>query len=240
MKVSRLATESPAKADEAGLKVDDQILAVNGTPIKYFHQFIQQYETIEGDPFSMDILRGKDTLNVSYVSLFPQEKSLMQKIFKPSLELPKRRRIGFEMYGPKHYFDHETQSFSMAEAIPGGMKKSGDFLMSQLKAFKQMFANKIKASESLGSFISIGRLFGAEWDWKRFWNLTAMLSILLGFINLLPIPALDGGHVMFLLFEVITGIKPSDRVIEVATMGGFIILVMLMIYAIGLDISRLF
>lgn len=240
MKVAKLAPESPAKASEAGLRVEDQIIAVNGTSIQYYHQFIQQYETIEGDQLSLDVLRGRDTVNVSYGSLFPEKKGLIKRIFKPNEEPTKRRRIGFEMHGPSEYFDYETQKFTLAEAIPGGFNKGGDFLMSQIKAFRQMFANKIKASESLGSFISIGKLFGTAWEWERFWNLTAMLSILLGFINLLPIPALDGGHVMFLLYEVITGIKPSDRVIEIATMGGFIILVMLMIFAIGLDISRLF
>jgi regulator of sigma E protease len=101
-----------------------------------------------------------------------------------------------------------------------------------------MFKGNIKAKDSLGSFISIGKLFGPEWEWKRFWRMTAMLSILLGFFNLLPIPALDGGYVMFLLFESITGIKVPDSVMEKATMIGFFILIAFMIYALGLDIVR--
>ena len=103
-----------------------------------------------------------------------------------------------------------------------------------------MFSGKIKAKESLGSIISIGKEFGTVWNWKRFWTMTAFLSILLAFLNLLPIPGLDGGYVVFLLFEVITGIKPSDKVIEKSTMVGFALLVTLMVAALWLDISRLF
>ena len=102
-----------------------------------------------------------------------------------------------------------------------------------------MFSGKIKAEDSLGSFITIGSMFGSDWDWQRFWSMTASLSLLLGFINLLPIPALDGGYVMFLLFESITGIKIPDRFMEIATLFGFILLMGLMIYAFGLDISRI-
>ena len=103
-----------------------------------------------------------------------------------------------------------------------------------------MFTGEINATDSLGGFGSITQLFPKTWDWERFWTMTATLSILLGFINLLPIPALDGGHVMFLLWEVITGRKPSDKILEYSTMVGFVLLIILMVYALGLDISRLF
>jgi len=103
-----------------------------------------------------------------------------------------------------------------------------------------MFTGKIDASESLGGFASIGKMFGGQWDWERFWRMTAILSLILGFMNLLPIPALDGGYVMFLIFEVITGIKPSDKVIEVANTIGFILILGLLVYANGLDIFRMF
>ena len=148
--------------------------------------------------------------------------------------------LGFYAYTPFDLFDTETQEYSFAEAIPAGYAKGTGFLTSQIKAFGQIFKGRIKAKDSLGSFISIGKLYGTTWEWQRFWNMTAMLSILLAFINLLPIPALDGGHVMFLLWEVVTGVKPNDKFLEYATMAGFILLVILMIYAIGLDISRLF
>ena len=103
-----------------------------------------------------------------------------------------------------------------------------------------MFRGKINPSDSLGGPVAIATMFGSTWDWRQFWNMTAILSVLLGFINLLPIPALDGGHVMFLLWELVTGRKPSDKVLEYSTMAGFVLLVGLMIYVLGLDISRLF
>lgn len=115
-----------------------------------------------------------------------------------------------------------------------------NFLGDQLKAFGQMFSGKIKAKDSLGSVFSIASMFDTGWDWRVFWNITASLSILLAFFNLLPIPALDGGYVVFLLWEVITGRVPSDKFMEVVNYIGFSLLIGLMIFALGLDISRLF
>ena len=122
--------------------------------------------------------------------------------------------------------------------LPAGVVKGYNFLTDQLKAFGQMFRGNIDPSDSLGGFASIGNMFGGEWIWERFWFMTAALSMILAFMNLLPIPALDGGHVMFLLFEVVTGRKPSDKFMEYATMVGFIIVIGLLLYANGLDIKR--
>jgi len=99
-------------------------------------------------------------------------------------------------------------------------------------------SDEVKASESLGSFMSIGNMFGAEWDWEIFWSMTALLSIVLAFMNMLPIPALDGGHVLFTLYEIITGRKPGDKFMEYAQMVGMVLLLGLMAYAIGLDFWR--
>ena len=114
------------------------------------------------------------------------------------------------------------------------------FLRDQAKAFGQIFRGRIKAKDSLGGFGTIGAMFGNEWQWERFWRMTAILSLILAFMNLLPIPALDGGHVMFLLYEAVTGRKPSDKFLEYATMIGFILVLGLVLYANGLDIFRSF
>ncbi len=103
-----------------------------------------------------------------------------------------------------------------------------------------MFTGEIKAKESLGGFISIAKIFPEKWDWKRFWKMTAILSLILGFMNILPIPALDGGHIMFLLIEMITGHTFSDKFIERATTFGFFLLIALLLFVNGLDIFRLF
>jgi len=108
-----------------------------------------------------------------------------------------------------------------------------------LKAFGQMGKGKISAKDSVGGPIAIANMFGSVWDWEHFWGLTAALSLILAFMNLLPIPALDGGHVVFLLWEMITGKKPSDKFLEYATLTGFIILMVLMVLIFGNDIRRL-
>ena len=109
-----------------------------------------------------------------------------------------------------------------------------------LTGIKQLFTGQAKASESLGSVISIGGLFPGVWDWQAFWQLTAIFSIVLAFMNILPIPALDGGHALFTIVEMISGRKPSDKFMEYAQMVGMILLLGLMSYALGLDFLRLF
>jgi regulator of sigma E protease len=109
-----------------------------------------------------------------------------------------------------------------------------------MQAFKMMFRGDISVKDNLGSVISIGKLFDPSWDWRIFWTVTASLSIILAFMNLLPIPALDGGYVLFLIWEVITGRKVSDQFMERAVTVGFFLLIGLMIFALGLDVWRLF
>ena len=234
--VNEFPDESPAKAKEAGLKMGDQIIAVNNIPTPYYNQFASNVINAEEEKLTFTIKRSNDTLDLSYNTMFPGKVGLVKRLM--GKEGKTRRRIGFGVNDASEYYEYDTQKYTFGEAVPKGFSMSWGFLTDQVKAFGQMFSGKIKASESLGSFISIGKMFGTEWDWRRFWAMTASLSILLGFLNLLPIPALDGGYVVFLLFESITGIKVSDRVMEVATLIGFGILIILMVYALGLDIMR--
>ena len=136
-------------------------------------------------------------------------------------------------------FDLKTIKYGFLESIPAGINKGFKTVADYLKQFKLLFSKHTKAYESLGGFITIGNIFPGVWDWQAFWNLTAFLSIILAVMNILPIPALDGGHVMFLLFEVITGRKPSDKFLEYAQIAGMILLLALLIFANGNDILRL-
>ena len=136
-------------------------------------------------------------------------------------------------------FELRQINYGLLESIPAGIKKGVKTLKDYLKQFKLIFSPKTKAYESLGGFITIGSIFPGEWDWHAFWNLTAFLSIILAIMNILPIPALDGGHVMFLLYEVVSGRKPSDKFLEYAQMTGMILLLALLIFANGNDIIRL-
>lgn len=131
-------------------------------------------------------------------------------------------------------------NYTFLQAIPAGIRKSGQILTNYIRNLKLLFTSKeVKVQDSLGSVVSITNIFPPIWDWQSFWTLTAVFSILLAFMNVLPIPALDGGHALFTLSEMITGRKPSDKFIEYAQMTGMILLFALMAYALGLDIFRI-
>jgi regulator of sigma E protease len=209
----------PAK--KAGLMANDSIVAVDGQPIRFYDQFLEMVSTQPNTPITVSLVRDGRPMDVS-------------------LTTNENGKIGVRPYGPQRYFDFERQEYTLAQAIPAGISSGWSFLADQIKAFGQMFSGRIKPSDSLGGFASIGQMFGDEWDWERFWKMTAILSLILAFMNLLPIPALDGGHVMFLLYEAVSGRKPSDKFMEYATMVGFIIVIGLVLYANGLDFLRWF
>lgn len=216
---ARIAEGSPAQA--AGLQEGDQILALDGVATPFYHEFLAEVKAKPATPVTIRILRNGENQEID-------------------LTTTDKGTIGVYAAGPDRFMTLETQEYSLLQAIPAGVAKGLSFLSTQLKAFGQMFSGKINPSDSLGGFISIGDMFPGYWSWIDFWQMTAILSLILGFMNLLPIPALDGGHVLFLLWEVVTGRKVSDKVMEYATMAGFIFVIGLVLYANGLDIVRLF
>ena len=138
------------------------------------------------------------------------------------------------------FFETKKLTYSFLQSFPAGIKRGMSTLSSYIKQFKLIFTPKTKAYESVGGFITIGSIFPGTWDWQAFWNLTAFLSLILAFMNILPIPALDGGHVLFLLFEMVTGKKPGDKFLEYAQIAGMIILLSLLVFANANDIIKLF
>lgn len=215
--ISEIPEGTPA--DRAGLQVDDQIIAVNDQSTPFYDQFSDVVESNKGQLLVLRILREGQEQEVRLTS-------------------NEEGKIGFYAKSFLAFFDTETQEYSALEALPAGFVKGYDFLASQVKAFGKMFSGKIKATESLGGFGTISGLFPKYWSWEAFWHVTAVLSLILGFMNLLPIPALDGGHVMFLIYEVITGRKVSDKFMEYATIVGFAIVLGLVLFANGLDVFR--
>ncbi len=203
-------------AEQAGVRPGDQILQLNGKPARFFHEFQKEAQQHKGKEVTLTLLREQDTLRLSMTTT---EKGM----------------VGL---APKMY-ETRRQDYTLAQALPAGVSQGWGLLADQVKAFGQMFRGRINPSDSLGGFVTIGQMYGTVWDWERFWKMTAILSLILAFMNLLPIPALDGGHVMFLLYEVATGRKPSDKFLEYATLAGFIIVLGLVIYVNGLDIKRL-
>jgi len=217
---AKLVKGSPA--EQAGIRENDEVIALNGTPTPYFSDFFKIARGLKSEEVTVKAVREKkDTLDFEMTTT-------------------ENGTVGIYPYGVTYFFNTERQEYTLAQALPAGVVMGWGFLRDQAKAFGQIFRGRIKASDSLGGFGTIGAMFGSEWQWERFWRMTAILSLILAFMNLLPIPALDGGHVMFLLYEVVTGRKPSDKFLEYATMIGFILVLGLVLYANGLDIFRSF
>ncbi len=149
-------------------------------------------------------------------------------------------KIGIIMKSGEALFAPRTRTFTLFEAIPAGVNMAVDTVVDYWEQLKLIFQPKTKMYEELGGFISIGNIFPSEWNWLRFWSMTAFLSVMLAVLNILPIPGLDGGHALFTLWEVITGRKASDKFLEIMQYIGFAILLALVIYSNGNDIYRLF
>jgi regulator of sigma E protease len=215
--VGTIQAGSPAQ--KIGLKAEDKVIAINDSSVRYYDEFKTQIKPYVSKEIVLTILRGADTVKVTVTT-------------------NKDATIGVVPKSMFAFFDTEKQTYSLTEAIPKGINRGMDFLGNQVSAFGKMFSGDIKASESMGGFASIAEMYGKVWDWERFWQMTATLSLILAFMNLLPIPALDGGHVMFLLWEVVTGKKPSDLFMERATMVGFALILSLLLYANGMDVIR--
>jgi len=219
-KIQEVMEGSPAA--DAGLQADDRIIALDGTPTLYYHDFSNEIRDKKGEGVTVGVVRNEsDTLSLPLVTT-------------------EEGKIGVLAYSPLYLLGTKRKDYNLAEALPAGVVQGWGFLTDQFKAFGQMFRGKIDPKESLGGFGSIASMYGNQWVWENFWRMTAILSLILAFMNLLPIPALDGGHVMFLLYEMVTGQKPSDKFMEWATMIGFIIVLGLVLYANGLDIIRSF
>lgn len=224
MRVPFLGLDSIADtsaAMKAGLQKSDVILAVNNQPVPYYHQFREIVSKNKNKTIDLQVKRGADTMNVKAA-------------------IPKTGVIGIYPINWMDQFEIKEVKYGFFEAIPAGFRKSIETLTSYWLQLKLIFSGKVNTNESLGSVISIGKMFAPVWDWQQFWSLTAFFSLVLALMNILPIPGLDGGHALFTLYEMISGRKPSDKFMEYAQMVGMVLLLGLMAYALGLDIFRLF
>ena len=213
---------------DSGLQPKDLIVKVNGQDVKYYDQITALFGQHKGQNIIISVKRDNE---IKEIPVLISDKGKVGA-FAANLKIDDLEKLG--------YYEQANISYSFSEAIPAGFRKSYETLTSYVKQLKKIFNPKTGAYKGLGGFISIGSIFPSEWSAETFWNITAFLSIMLGFMNLLPIPALDGGHVMFTLWEMVTGRKPSDKFLEYAQITGFIILVALLLFANGNDIFRLF
>lgn len=211
---------SPSAARDAGILEGDRIIGINGGLFPFFDQFRAEIQKFKNQQVSVMLLRGGDTLNLP-------------------VSVPAEGLIGIYPKGPSHYLAFKDKTYGLFAAVPAGFVKAFEQAGTYLKSIRLLFSQE-KAYESVGGFISIGNIFPSVWDWQAFWSLTAFLSIMLAILNVLPIPALDGGHVMFLLYEVIFRRKPGEKFMEYAQIAGMIILFGLLIFANANDIIKLF
>lgn len=217
--VSSYGKESPGKL--AGVQIKDELVGLDSMKFTYYDEFQKYLFEHKTGPIVLNLLRNGNPVNVTVT---PTEAGM----------------LGInKTWSVDEVFELKTVKYGFIESVPAGINKGFKTINDYLKQFKLIFSKHSKAYESLGGFITIGNIFPGVWDWHSFWNLTAFLSIILAVMNILPIPALDGGHVMFLLFEVITGRKPSDKFLEYAQIVGMVILFALLIFANGNDILRL-
>ncbi len=206
---------------KGNLQKGDKIIGLNNQYIQFYQQFDSLKKLNANKIVAINVLRGNDTITVN-------------------AKLNNKSQVGFWQVFPDKLFGTIHKSYSLGESIPVGIHKCFSTLGKYVTGLQQIVSGKVKASESVGSVISIGNAFSAVWDWQHFWTLTAIFSIILAFMNILPIPALDGGHALFCVYEIITGKKPTDKFMEYAQMVGMVLLLGLMAYALGLDIFRLF
>jgi regulator of sigma E protease len=211
-----------AKIVKGTISKGDTLISFNDTAVRYSTD-LQKLTEPKGKNVVLKFLHnGKDTVSAE---VFFDEKG--------------SSNLGFQSMGKVLGEIHTTYTF--AQAIPVGWNKCWQTLDKYIQNLKLLFKkNEVKTRDSLGSVFSIANTFGSVWDWQGFWTLTAIFSIILAFMNVLPIPALDGGHALFTLVEMITGRKPSDKFMEYAQTAGMVLLLGFMAYALGLDFWRMF
>ena len=208
-------------AKEAGMSTGDYIIGINGISTPYYQDFVREIKQFRNQDITVSVLRDADTLALA-------------------MHLPDAGVIGVYLAPLSEFFTLETQDYTFWQAIPRGFSKTFKEISDYWKQLKLIFNPSTKAYESVGGFISIGKIFPDTWIWSMFWRLTAFLSIALAVMNILPIPALDGGHILFLLYEIITRRKPSDKFMEIAEYIGLALVLALVIFANGNDIVKLF
>lgn len=211
------AVDKGSGAEQAGIEAGDRILAVNNMPVTYFDQMQSALLELKNQP--AQIVRQRDA-QIDTLTIPVTNEARIGIAINPLIE-PVRREYGF------------------GEAVSKGTARAFGVVIVNAKALGKMFTGDV-SPKNVSSFVGMAKMYGPIWDWVKFWSLTGLISMILAFMNLLPIPALDGGHVMFLLYEMVSGRAPSDKFLENAQKVGMVILLALMVFAIGNDILKLF
>jgi regulator of sigma E protease len=218
--VEDYAPESTAK--KAGILKGDRLIGINDKKMMLFEEYPDELLKLKGQEVKVQVLRNGSQVEIP-------------------VKVTDKGKLGLApLQDPEKLFTLKTKEYGFFAAIPAGISRGVTEIVDYLKQFKLIFNKETEAYKSVGGFIAIAKIFPAEWDWYAFWRMTALLSIVLGVLNILPIPALDGGHVIFLLYEVVTGRRPSDKFLEYAQVVGLVLLLGLLVFANGNDIWKLF
>ncbi|MGB5173001.1 RIP metalloprotease RseP [Eudoraea sp.] len=211
---------------DSGLTEKDQIVGIGNSRIKYFDEAKPILEQYKDQQVAFKVKREDKELEIPIMI----SDSATIGVALGGMTFEEMEDLG--------YFKLETRRYTFAESIPAGIEKGVNTLTSYVKQLKKIFNPETGAYKGVGGFAAIGSMFPDTWNWPAFWSTTALISIILAFMNILPIPALDGGHVTFLLYEMVTGRKPSDKFLEYAQMIGFFLLIGLLLFANGNDIYK--
>lgn len=215
--VGRVMKDYPA--GEAGLEPGDRILQIEGKKVEFFDQAVDIIKGHQGDTLSFTILKeGGETV-------------------KKQIPVTEEGTIGFS---PVTLLETDTLKYSLLESVPKGAVRAFEVIINTAKGLGQLISGEVRPQDTVAGPFQIASAYGADWNWERFWMLTGLISMVLAFMNFLPIPALDGGHVVFLLYEMIAGRKPSDKFMENAQKVGMILLLALMVFVFWNDINKLF
>ncbi len=212
-------TVAGGNAIKAGLQPLDRILTVDGDTTGFIETFKESLAAHKGETVPLGIVRGDSTMVIP-------------------VEITDGGTIGIQMLSPIDIFKRTKINYNLFEAIPRGWEIGTGQLSNYVSSLGLVFTKE--GAQSLGGFATLGDLFPTRWNWEAFWQITAFLSIILAFMNIIPIPALDGGYILFLLVEIVTRRKPSDRFLEIANTIGFFFLLALLFYANGNDLYRIF
>ena len=204
-------------AGKAGILIGDKVVKIGDVPVTHFDAIGEVFEKFPSQPVAVTVERNG---SLQTLSVTPNEEG----------------KVGIQNFGYEYDDKFDQKNYSFGESIGGGIVFGYNILYDYVAQFKYVFTSE--GASQLGGFGAIGNLFPGEWSWVAFWYTTALISIILAFMNILPIPALDGGHVMFLLYEMISGRKPNDKFMEYAQMIGFFLLIALVLFANGNDIYR--
>jgi len=220
-KITKIAQLSPGSvAEESGFLQGDSIVQINDQPVVFFDEMRSHFEKLIGDTAKVVVMRNQEPVNVQVV-------------------VPEGGILGFNIERDQS-IPYEVVEYGFLEAFPVGAAKAWSTVADNAQGIAKIFKGEVRADKALSGPIGIAQLFGSEVDWLKFWTLVGLLSMVLALMNLLPIPALDGGHVVFLLIEMIQGKPLSDKFLERAQMVGFFILLALMVFVFSNDIIKLF